>query len=725
MSKLLLSGAFTLFATAAAAWPTSSGNPLVVSNASTNQTSPSACSDGAGGAFIVWSDLRGSNQDLYAQHLDPEGNPLWGTAPDGGPDGLVLVGAPGNQHAVQIIDDGAGGFFAGWVDDTGAKLKVQRFDANHTELWPAGGITLGDGEVFQLLPDGLGGLSVAYQYGAGSFVSAAHLSASGTVLYNGSALNGTSGQARNPRAAVDGAGSALVVFQTLVPYEIRVQQVNPSGALLWGSTGLKVPAGAGVNGAGYAIASDGQGGALLVYCATNGQGQLYFEHVYADGGLEYPSDGGTGSQGVAVRTSSSTGISNLDGIADLDGGFFVGWFDGRNGTLQPFAQRLTHDGVSLWAAEGLQVSTDNAHAFTGTFQTLPGGDLGVIWGRISNNGAGAQRIAPDGSLRFQYNGVDLVTSHIATNGRPFWDSNGALLTFDDYTGSGSHIYAARIQADGGFGGTPDAGGTGGGAGGGGGSAAGGGSATGGGSGAGGGAGGDFSVAVDPMSGTVAAGGTAAFTVTTALTSGSAQSIVLSTSGLPASVAGSFDPPAVMAGQTSTLTVVAGDAAALGSSSFSVLGTSGSTVHPVTVSLEVAAAGSGGDFGIDLSPMSAKLGSGQQTAITVNTTVVSGTPSTIALTASGLPTGVLGSFSPATVTAGQSSTLTLSAVSTIKPADVTLTVTGTAGSTHHEATAPLKIFDSAEGCGCSSPGAAGIGGVLLLLTLKRRRLRAAA
>ena len=36
-----------------------------------------AVPDGSGGVIIVWADPRSGNRDLYAQHLDASGTPLW------------------------------------------------------------------------------------------------------------------------------------------------------------------------------------------------------------------------------------------------------------------------------------------------------------------------------------------------------------------------------------------------------------------------------------------------------------------------------------------------------------------------------------------------------------------------------------------------------------------------------------------------------------------------
>jgi proprotein convertase P-domain-containing protein len=65
---------------------------------------------------------------------------------------------------------------------------------------------------------------------------------------------------------------------------------------------------------------------------------------------------------------------------------------------------------------------------------------------------------------------------------------------------------------------------------------------------------DFSVAVSPAAGSVAPGGSTTTTVSTATTGGSAQTVTLSASGLPAGATASFSPPSVTSGGSSTLTI---------------------------------------------------------------------------------------------------------------------------------------------------------------------------
>ncbi|WP_247597616.1 M28 family peptidase [Streptomyces sp. RKND-216] len=82
-----------------------------------------------------------------------------------------------------------------------------------------------------------------------------------------------------------------------------------------------------------------------------------------------------------------------------------------------------------------------------------------------------------------------------------------------------------------------------------------------------------------------------------------------------------------------------------------------------------------DFSISLSPASGTLEAGASATTTVATATTRGSAQTVALSAQGLPDGVTASFSPATVTSGESSTLTLTAADDAPSSSATVTVTG--------------------------------------------------
>jgi hypothetical protein len=97
-----------------------------------------------------------------------------------------------------------------------------------------------------------------------------------------------------------------------------------------------------------------------------------------------------------------------------------------------------------------------------------------------------------------------------------------------------------------------------------------------------------------------------------------------------------------------------------------------------------------DFSMSASPAAATVTAGQPAMSTISTTVTSGYAQSVALSASGLPSGTSASFNPATITSGQSSTLTI-ATSVSTPAGTsTVTVTGTGPSATHTTSVSLSV-----------------------------------
>ncbi|MET9533130.1 MULTISPECIES: glycosyl hydrolase family 18 protein [unclassified Streptomyces] len=104
---------------------------------------------------------------------------------------------------------------------------------------------------------------------------------------------------------------------------------------------------------------------------------------------------------------------------------------------------------------------------------------------------------------------------------------------------------------------------------------------------------DFSIGATPGAASVTPGGSATATVSTAVTSGSAQSVALKATGAPAGVTASLSPATVTAGGTAKLTVSASASAAPGTYPITVTGTAGKVSHSSTFTLTVSGPGGGG------------------------------------------------------------------------------------------------------------------------------------
>ncbi|EST20059.1 carbohydrate binding domain-containing protein [Streptomyces roseochromogenus] len=132
---------------------------------------------------------------------------------------------------------------------------------------------------------------------------------------------------------------------------------------------------------------------------------------------------------------------------------------------------------------------------------------------------------------------------------------------------------------------------------------------------------DFSLSLAPGSASVAQGGSATATVSSAVTSGSAESVSLSASGAPSGVGVSFSPASITSGGSSTLTATVGSSVAAGTYPITVTGTAAGGSHSATFTLTVTSGGGGGGGG-SLTNAGFETGSPSPWTCTGGSTVVS-------------------------------------------------------------------------------------------------------
>jgi len=100
---------------------------------------------------------------------------------------------------------------------------------------------------------------------------------------------------------------------------------------------------------------------------------------------------------------------------------------------------------------------------------------------------------------------------------------------------------------------------------------------------------DFSMVLEPSSGSLPAGGHASIIIKTALVSGAGEPIHLEASSLPSGVTGSVEPPSLYPGANATLTLSALDSTPDSTSSIKISGTARSATHSANAALRTLAA----------------------------------------------------------------------------------------------------------------------------------------
>jgi hypothetical protein len=202
---------------------------------------------------------------------------------------------------------------------------------------------------------------------------------------------------------------------------------------------------------------------------------------------------------------------------------------------------------------------------------------------------------------------------------------------------------------------------------------------------------DFALSASPATVALTAGGaTQQITVTAAAVNGFTGTVAVSISGLPTGVTATPSTLTLAPGTPQTVTLTASASAPASSATITFTGTSSALTHTAAVSATISAAPQP-DFSLSASPTTLTLAAGSTgTPITLTATPTNAFASPVAVSLSGLPTGITAAPSTLTLTPGTPQTLTLTALGTVASSTATITFTATSGSLTHTATLALTV-----------------------------------
>jgi hypothetical protein len=226
---------------------------------------------------------------------------------------------------------------------------------------------------------------------------------------------------------------------------------------------------------------------------------------------------------------------------------------------------------------------------------------------------------------------------------------------------------------------------------------------------------DFGLGVAPASQSVQQGRPAAYSVTLSGTGGFSGSVAYRVSGLPRGVTATFGPatasltpknPSV----TTALSVGTSDRSPVGSWTFTVTGTSGSTQRAVSAGLTINHA-LNGSFGITAAPSSVTIAPDATAVFSVSVARDPGVAGAVDLAPYGLwPAGISPSFSSPSVT-NNSSTLQVRASASSRPGTYTLFLVGSSSiggrKAYQYARVQVVVADSKKPLGISGGKVAGL------------------
>lgn len=455
--RLLITATLVLSSTAARANWIQNGNPLSLAGSSAGAL---CVSDNAGGAIMVWSEIRTTSYDLYAQRIDGFGNTLWAT------NGVAVCTAAGDQAGGGMMPDGAGGAIIAWTDGRSGNndVYVQRINSAGASAWTANGVALCTATDSQLMPqivtDGAGGAIVTWQdlrSGTNFDVYARRINSVGTPqwLANGVVICTATGNQSGPTPVVDGVGGAIICWGDFRSgtSDIFAQRVNGAGTVQWAANGVSVCNAAG-NQAAPGIVSDSAGGAVIAWDDARGANDnIYAQRMNSSGNPQWTLNG--------VELCIAVGDqSNLSLITDGAGGAIAVWQDQRVGPAEVdlYGQRVNSFGTVVWEWDGVPICASTG--IQSVAALAPDGQGGVIatWDdtRSGNPDIYAQLVSTDGAARWQLDGMPLCTLARNQTGPSCVPdgSNGVIVAWDDARAN-DHPYALRVELRYGYWGRPE------------------------------------------------------------------------------------------------------------------------------------------------------------------------------------------------------------------------------------------------------------------------------
>jgi len=326
---------------------------------------PTICSDGSGGAIVVWDE---DGTKIIAQHISSDGILLWGT-------GIVICDTSGSQQKPRIIGDNLGGAIIIWKDsrDGGWDIYTQRVASDGTILWDSQGVLIrhASENAWQigLISDGLDGAIIYWiDWRSGNFdVYAQHINGGGIVEWtiNGAPICTATGDQMRVYATSDGFGGAIITWEDARGgnHDVYAQRIDNSGSVLWTYNGITLSSGTRDQNP-FGIISDGCNGAIIaIEDERSGDWDIYAQRVSADGLILWPTNG------VAVCSLSGSEQWRPQIASNNRGGAILTWWDYRNGSHSDiYAQEIDSSGAASWTENGISVTTsaDNQYFYYDT-----------------------------------------------------------------------------------------------------------------------------------------------------------------------------------------------------------------------------------------------------------------------------------------------------------------------------------------------------------------------
>jgi len=442
-----------------------SANGTIVCDAANDQEYPQMCSDGAGGAFIVWEDNRHGDFDVFALRIDSNGN-LHGNA-----NGTNLYHDVyfDDQENPQICFDGNGNAIIVYEDENAGDpynhdIMAQKINSNGLVQWGIYGKEICGESNMQINPqiccDGSEGAIITWMDNrSGTWdIYAQKIDSNGAFPWgddDGTLIDTdpVGDDQINPQICCDGNGNAIITYEDEwanrdYDHNIKAQKINSNGVIQWGSTG-KFICDNNQQQNNPKICCDGSGGAIITWLdnRTDPDFDVYAQKINSSGGFPWGVNDGT------VICNATDIQEDLQLCCDRKGGAIMTWEDERSDNGDIYAQKVNLLGETMWDDNGTVI----CNATGGQYDPQPccdgSGGAVITWEdyRKWNYDIYAQKINSNKKTMWNDNGIVISEgTGSQTHQQVCYSSGNIIITWDDDRSGEEDIYAQKITEGGGL-----------------------------------------------------------------------------------------------------------------------------------------------------------------------------------------------------------------------------------------------------------------------------------
>jgi len=416
---------------------------------------------GASGEMIFgWSDTRTGDRDIYVQKIDSAGNRLWGET------GVRATIADGRQEDPVMVSDGNGGAFLAWIDyrdDEYGDVYAQHLDSDGNLSWDPAGVPVAVNTGSQQTANmARGAAGVAYLIWDDGSLSASGdifgtvLSLSGPLAAGGTnGLPVVSASGTQTNHSIETSGSEVVVVwrdtrDTNDP-DIYGQRLDVNFTGLWGENGILICGAA--SDQVYPKVAPADGDRVAVSWLDNRNNiktDIFSQLLDVNGAPVWTPDGIPVTNLVSEQNACRVKSNGSDRI------YYV-WQDFRNNAQDPdiYMQSLDMTGNPVWTDGGIPVSQATLKQLQPRFTLGDAGGMYVTWLDERNGGypqsdVYIQYVNVDGSMAFETDGLALTSGMKYQAGglvRPDGDGGAMVIWANASTGS-IGVTAQHVRLDG-------------------------------------------------------------------------------------------------------------------------------------------------------------------------------------------------------------------------------------------------------------------------------------